>query len=103
MGWWIRESRPRNQCGRAARRTAWTIPVRRCESDPMLTNLNSHPTPYADLNTVLYDLVTSAQAILRDNFCGAYLQGSFAVGDADLHSDVDFVIVTHTEVTDDQL
>jgi hypothetical protein len=65
--------------------------------------LDSNPTVYPDLNGVLTDLVTTAEAILGDNFCGAYLQGSFAVGDADPHSDVDFVIVTHTEVTDEQL
>jgi hypothetical protein len=32
-----------------------------------------------------------------------YLQGSFAVGDADEHSDVDFIVVTEAEVTDSQL
>ncbi len=60
------------------------------------------PTPYRELNGVLEELVTSARTILAENFCGAYLQGSFAVGDADVHSDVDFVIVTHDEVTDAQ-
>jgi hypothetical protein len=65
--------------------------------------LNSNPTVFADLNVVLGELVTATQAILGDNFCGAYLQGSFAVGDADIYSDVDFVIVTHTEVNDDQV
>jgi predicted nucleotidyltransferase len=65
--------------------------------------LNSTPTIYPDLNAVLSELVTTTQAILGDNFCGAYLQGSFAVGDADAYSDVDFVVVTHTEISDDHL
>ena len=65
--------------------------------------LNANPTVYADLNVVLHELVTTTQAILGDNFCGAYLQGSFAVGDADAYSDVDFVVVTHAEVSDDQV
>lgn len=65
--------------------------------------LNSTPTIYYDLNTVLCELVTMTRAILGDNFCGAYLQGSFAVGDADASSDVDFVIVTHTEIRDDHV
>jgi hypothetical protein len=65
--------------------------------------LNSNPTVYADLNAVLHELVTTTQAILGDNFCGAYLQGSFAVGDADAYSDVDFVVVTHAELSDDQV
>ena len=64
--------------------------------------LNAHPTVYADLNAVLRELATTTRAILDDNFCGAYLQGSFAVGDADEHSDVDFVVVTHGEFSADQ-
>jgi hypothetical protein len=62
----------------------------------------AHPTPYRELNAVLEELVAGGQAVLRENFCGAYLQGSFAVGDADVHSDVDFVVVTHDELTDEQ-
>ncbi|MGO8947080.1 MAG: aminoglycoside adenylyltransferase domain-containing protein [Ktedonobacterales bacterium] len=65
--------------------------------------LNSTPTIYTDLNTVLCELVTTTHAILGENFCGAYLQGSFAVGDADASSDVDFVVVTHTEISDDHV
>jgi L-ascorbate metabolism protein UlaG (beta-lactamase superfamily) len=56
------------------------------------------PTPYPDLNAVLADLVSGVREILGENFVGAYLQGSFAVGDADEHSDVDFIVVTHDEV-----
>lgn len=61
------------------------------------------PTPYSELNNVLWELTSSVQQILRDNFIGAYLQGSFAVGDFDVHSDVDFIIVTEAEPTDDQV
>jgi predicted nucleotidyltransferase len=57
------------------------------------------PTVFPELNEVLRELVRSAREVLGDNFRGAYLQGSFAVGDADEHSDVDFVIVTNDEVT----
>ncbi len=55
--------------------------------------LNPHPTRYAELNGVLHDLVTGAQSALGDSFVGAYLQGSFALGAGDVHSDVDFVVV----------
>lgn len=65
--------------------------------------LNPTPTVYADLNAVLHELGTTTQTILGDNFCGAYLQGSFAVGDADVYSDVDFVIVTHAGVSESQM
>jgi len=62
-----------------------------------------HPTPYPDVNTVLADLVASARLALGQAFVGAYLQGSFAVGDFDRHSDVDFVIVAADELRDAQV
>src|SRR5690349_8420179 len=46
----------------------------------------------AELDAILSKLVVSIQAILRDNFIAAYLQGSFAVGDWDNDSDVDFLV-----------
>jgi Domain of unknown function (DUF4111)/Nucleotidyltransferase domain len=60
------------------------------------------PTRFADLNEVLRELVGGARAALGDNFCGSYLVGSFAVGDADEHSDVDFLVVTCAEVSAEQ-
>ena len=62
-----------------------------------------HPTPYPELNSVLDELVASIRAALGETFVGAYLQGSFAVGDFDRHSDVDFVVVTARDLTDDQV
>ncbi len=50
------------------------------------------PTPYPDLNEVLRDMVDSNKAILGDKLAGIYLQGSFAVGDFDRHSDVDYIV-----------
>lgn len=50
------------------------------------------PTRFPDLNRLLHDLTTSVQTALGDNFVGAYLHGSFAVGDADEDSDVDFLV-----------
>jgi Domain of unknown function (DUF4111)/Nucleotidyltransferase domain len=66
-------------------------------------DLSSQPTPYADLNVVLRDLVTRARNVLGDNFIGAYLQGSFAVGDFDIYSDVDFLILLKEDISGDQL
>jgi predicted nucleotidyltransferase len=60
------------------------------------------PTPFPELNALLDEFVADAHAILSDNFCSAYLQGSFAVGDADEHSDVDFIVATNGEVTERQ-
>jgi hypothetical protein len=60
-------------------------------------------TAYPELDAVLGELVAGARKVLADNFCGAYLHGSFATGDADEFSDVDFVIVTHDEPTPGQV
>jgi len=62
-----------------------------------------HPTPYAELNKVLEELVAGARVALGQALIGAYLQGSFAVGDFDRHSDVDFVIVVADELSDGQV
>jgi hypothetical protein len=59
----------------------------------------SGPTPFPELDAVLGELVVGARAVLGASFCGAYLHGSFAIGDADEFSDVDFVVVTHGELT----
>lgn len=64
---------------------------------------NTFPTSYPELNSVLRDLVESVQGILSNNFIGAYLQGSFAVGDYDIHSDVDFIIVVEEELSEKQI
>jgi hypothetical protein len=61
------------------------------------------PTPYPELNTVLKALVAGMQTILKNNFVGAYLQGSFAIGDFDEYSDVDFIIVTETGLAEDEV
>lgn len=60
-------------------------------------------TAYPELNLVLEHLLAGAQAALADNFVGAYLQGSFAVGDYTPYSDCDFIVVTHEDLTPGQL
>jgi len=64
---------------------------------------NTFPTLYSDLNSVLRDFVDRARAVLSSNFVGAYLQGSFAVGDFDLHSDVDFIMVIAEELSPEEV
>src|SRR5262245_61749859 len=63
----------------------------------------SQPTPYPDLNGVLLEFVTSTQAILGDNFIAAYLQGSFAIGDFDEDSDVDFLVAIQDKLSEADL
>jgi predicted nucleotidyltransferase len=59
--------------------------------------------PYADLNGVLEQLVRRVAEAAGDNFVGAYLQGSFALGDFDEASDVDFVIALKRDLTEAEL
>jgi len=61
------------------------------------------PTSYQELNRVLGELVSRVQRILDENFVGAYLQGSFAVGGYDPHSDVDFIVVVEDEMSSHQV
>jgi predicted nucleotidyltransferase len=61
------------------------------------------PTSDSELNAVLREFVSSVQAVLKGNFVSAYLQGSFAIGDWDKDSDVDFAIVTEREVSEAEL
>jgi hypothetical protein len=61
------------------------------------------PTPYPELNAVLQELVESVRAALGNRFVAACLQGSFAVGDFDRHSDVDFIVAIEDELSDAQV
>ena len=63
---------------------------------------NDSPTEFRELNELLSEFVARASHILAANFVGAYLQGSFAVGDGDQHSDVDFLIPVRGPVTAEQ-
>lgn len=56
--------------------------------------------PYPELRKVLEAFVKSVSAELAENLVGIYLVGSLAVGDFDLDSDVDFLVVTRAEVTE---
>ncbi|HVL38621.1 MAG TPA: aminoglycoside adenylyltransferase domain-containing protein [Fimbriimonadaceae bacterium] len=59
-----------------------------------------HPTPYPELNQVLDELRREVEAVLGHTLVGLYLQGSFALGDFDRHSDVDFIAVTQHELSE---
>jgi predicted nucleotidyltransferase len=51
-------------------------------------------TQFPELDEVLAAFVEGVRSVLRANLVGIYLQGSFAVGDADEWSDADFIVVT---------
>ena len=51
-------------------------------------------TPFAEIDAVMRDLAANARTVFGDTLVGVYLEGSFALGAGDEHSDVDFVVVT---------
>jgi hypothetical protein len=61
------------------------------------------PTPFSELNEVLCELVARMRSVLEDKLVGVYLQGSFALGGFDVHSDVDFVAVCDDELSGDEV
>ena len=63
----------------------------------------AQPTPYAEVNVVLGELVAGVQRILGAGLRGIYLYGSLALGDFTPHrSDIDVVVVTAGELADEQ-
>jgi len=60
-------------------------------------------TPYLGLDEVLIGWAHTTLDTLSNNFVGLYLLGSLAIGDFDLTSDVDFMIVTNEELSDHEL
>ncbi len=61
----------------------------------------AEPTEIADLNKLLDVLLQDVQSILGSNFVGMYLEGSLANGAFDQASDIDFVVVTKQDITED--
>ncbi|HEY7691731.1 MAG TPA: aminoglycoside adenylyltransferase domain-containing protein [Gaiellaceae bacterium] len=55
-------------------------------------------TPFPELDEVLRQLVSGVAGVLGSNLVGIYLQGSFALGEADEWSDVDWLVVTGEQV-----
>jgi hypothetical protein len=62
------------------------------------TKIPDHP--YPELREVLNIFVDEIAAELGENLVGVYLVGSIASGDFDADSDVDFLVVTHTELNE---
>ena len=62
---------------------------------------SDNPTPNSEVNALLQELFESVKDILGSHFIGMYLEGSLANGDFDQDSDIDFVVVTDEDVSED--
>ena len=58
------------------------------------------PTPYPDINAILFGFLSELRGILADQLVGLYLHGSLACGDFNpITSDVDFLVVTQRQIS----
>lgn len=58
-------------------------------------------TRYAEVNEVLQELMEGLRAGLGAQLAGVYLYGSLTSGDFDRHSDIDVLVVTRDEMSDE--
>jgi predicted nucleotidyltransferase len=65
--------------------------------------MNKGLTAFPELDRILSEYSRKIQEILGNNFVGMYLQGSLAIGDFDMTSDVDFIVVIKEEPTAEQV
>lgn len=80
------------------------IGLRTTHGNDVMTKIAQPPTPYPEINVLLYHLLTDAKEVLGEQFVGMYLYGSLASGDFDVaSSDVDFVVVTEEEVGEEAI
>lgn len=57
-------------------------------------------TPYPEVDALLAEVLAGARSILGARFVGMYLDGSLATGGFDSASDIDFVVVLDSAVTE---
>jgi predicted nucleotidyltransferase len=62
--------------------------------------MHINPTPYPDVNQILNFMLSNVQEVLGDQFIGMYLFGSLANGDFDQHSDIDVLLVTDGDISE---
>jgi hypothetical protein len=64
--------------------------------------LQPAPTPYPEINVLLHNVLDGARRILLGHFVGMYLEGSLTSADFDQDSDIDFVVVSDEDVSEEQ-
>jgi predicted nucleotidyltransferase len=58
-------------------------------------------TPYAEVNEILQELMKGLGAILGSELAGVYLYGSLTTAEFDRQSDIDVLVVTRDEMSDE--
>jgi predicted nucleotidyltransferase len=58
-------------------------------------------TPHAEVNEILQELMEGLRSVLGSQLVGAYLYGSLTRGTFDRQSDIDVLVVTRDEMSDD--
>lgn len=59
------------------------------------------PTPHPEVNAILRELMERLRAVLGSQLAGAYLYGSLTRGAFDRQSDIDVLVVTYDEMSDE--
>jgi hypothetical protein len=67
---------------------------------PFIDDSRIPTQPYPELREVLARFVSDISAELGDNLVGIYMVGSLAIGDFDLDSDVDFLVIMQHELSE---
>lgn len=69
-----------------------------------ITTMQADPTPYADINALLAQLLSRVQAILGKKLVGCYLFGSLVTGDFDHRcSDIDLLAALSSDLDENEL
>ncbi len=63
--------------------------------------MNPSPTPYPDVNNIVNLLFVKAKEILQDQLIGMYIHGSLANGGFDESSDIDIIVVTSDDISEE--
>ncbi len=67
-----------------------------------MSTLATWPTPHPEVNALLDALLAGIRAALGPHLVGAYLFGSLTTGDFDQDSDIDALVVTDEELSEEQ-
>jgi predicted nucleotidyltransferase len=63
--------------------------------------MNPSPTPYPDVNAIVFHLFTKVKAVLQEQHVGMYIHGSLANGGFDEASDIDVIFVTKEDLNEE--